>query len=491
MFDTFISHSSMDKESIVIPLSQYLRDRHLSVWLDQDNILAGDSILDSIRKGLNSAKSVVLIVTPNIFSSFWIPTEIGLSIGGAFTSIIPVLCDVTIDVVAEKFPWILTLKYITCTVRNKAKAFEEIFSSINRFNQRNGALHPLDIDPIAKKFYKYNTPNANRISILLSEYEKIAQISVPASISHITRIAATIITDVYQEHRPLSNIPSCHEMLEVISHQASGLNANIKAHLTMLLDLSSNINGVLFSNEVSDQRLIEMSLSAVLSWYLAYIETHNIPDRSFESLEIVDSEALSYQDFLDMYEIDKLVLREDLIAFPDITWGWYQYNQFSHIAIRSQLTAKVVGYIALLPVTDELYENIQSGYFKDNDLSTENLRRYDIPDFYKLYVACIAIHPKYQNTDAFYKLHNALIKMLFYLATEREVYITDVITEASTLQGEKLCKLFGLHKHMNTSLNTNLYTITLLPPSFRLKSNFGNKLIKFYAKKYEEFKDLL
>lgn len=490
MFDTFISHSSLDKESIVIPLSEYLRDRHLSVWLDQDNILAGDSILDSIRKGLNSAKSVVLIVTSNTFSSFWVPTEIGLSIGGTFTSVIPVLYGVTIDIVAQKFPWILTLKYITCTDENKANAFEEIFSSIKKINQRNDSLRPLDIEHIAKKFYRFNTPSANRVSILLSEYGKIAQISIPASISHTTRIAATIITDVYQENGVSSNIPPYHEMLEVISHQASGLNDNIKSHLSMLLNISSNIDGYSFSNESDYQKLIEMSLSAVLSWYLTYIETRNMPDRSLESLEIVDYEGLSYQDFQDMYEIDQLVLREDLLAPPNITWGWYEYNRFSHIAIRSKLSCKVVGYIALLPVTDELYEYIQSGYFKDNDLNTDNLRRYDMPDFYKLYVASIAIHPKYQNTDAFYKLYNALIKMLFYLATEREVYITDVITEASTLQGEKLCKLFGLHKYMSTMLNTDLYTVTLLPPSFRLRSNFGNKLIKFYTKKYEEFKDL-
>lgn len=109
-------------------------------------------------KGLNSAKSVVLIVTSNTFSSFWVPTEIGLSIGGTFTSVIPVLYGVTIDIVAQKFPWILTLKYITCTDENKANAFEEIFSLIKKINQRNDSLRPLDIEHIAKRFYRFNTP---------------------------------------------------------------------------------------------------------------------------------------------------------------------------------------------------------------------------------------------------------------------------------------------------------------------------------------------
>lgn len=151
-----------------------------------------------------------------------------------------------------------------------------------------------------------------------------------------------------------------------------------------------------------------MSITAVLEWYSKYL-LHNkmIPRDSFE---IVWSDELTYNDFVTMYEIDQLVLREDLIAPPQITYAWYQYNNYTHIAIRSTVTNKIVGYFTILPVTDQLYLEIQSGYFKDNDLTTDNLRKYDVPDFYKLYIACVCIHPDYQNTTAFNKLYNALLK---------------------------------------------------------------------------------
>lgn len=103
----------------------------------------------------------------------------------------------------------------------------------------------------------------------------------------------------------------------------------------------------------------------------------------------------------------------------------------------------------------------------------------------------VDIHPQHQNTMAFNRLLiNALVEMMFELASEREIYITDIITEASTEQGEKLCKILGLRKLMDTNLDTKLYIASLLPPSLRLNSLFGHKLIKFYQSKYDDMKEL-
>ena len=80
--------------------------------------------------------------------------------------------------------------------------------------------------------------------------------------------------------------------------------------------------------------------------------------------------------------------------------------------------------------------------------------------------------------------------MMMELAVEREIYVTNIITEASTLQGEKLCKILGLKRLLNTQINTKIYGATLLPPSWQLKTSFGNKLMKYYREKYEELREL-
>lgn len=332
-------------------------------------------------------------------------------------------------------------------------------------------------------------PTANVISILLSEYEQIVEINVRAAVLHASQIANTIINDLFVRLPTTStSIDTITEKLDIIKTSSIGLNENVYEHLKLLSTPRLDTDMSLLTNDSDRRKLAEMSMTAILEWYLRYL-LHNkiIP---YDKFEIVWPGDLDYSDFITMYEIDCQVLRDDLIAPPSITYAWYQYNNYTHIAIRSVVTQKIIGYFTVLPVTDQLYSDIQSGYFKDNDLSTYNLRKYDVPDFYKLYIACVCIHPEYQNTSAFNKLYNALLQMMMELAVEREIYVTNIITEASTLQGEKLCKILGLKRLLNTQIDTQIYGATLLPPSWQLRSSFGGKLMKYYKEKYEELKEL-
>ena len=71
MFDAFISHSSKDKEKIVYELVQKLEKNNIDVWLDATEILAGDTILDAVEKGVATALCTILIITPAFFESFY------------------------------------------------------------------------------------------------------------------------------------------------------------------------------------------------------------------------------------------------------------------------------------------------------------------------------------------------------------------------------------------------------------------------------------
>lgn len=491
MFDAFISHSSKDKEKIVFELVQKLEKNNIDVWLDANEILAGDTILAAVEKGVATALCTILIITPAFFESFWTPVEIGLALGKTNQhSIIPVLCDVSIEDVAKRFPMLLTLKYLLLDPDNIDTCANELFDNIVQIKKKYEKDFPgISFQKAVKKFNSCDTPTANTISILLSEYEQIVEINVRAAVLHASQIAITIIDDLFT-HLPIkrNSIDTTIGKLDLIKVSSIGLTENIYEHLKLLSTPALDTNMSLLTNDSDRKKLAEMSMTAVLEWYSKYL-LHNkiIPKDRFE---IVWPNDLIYKDFVTMYEIDRLVLREDLIAPPDITYAWYQYNNYTHIAVRSTVTNAIVGYFTILPVTDQLYEDIQSGYFKDNDLTTDNLRKYDVPDFYKLYIACVCIHPDYQNTSAFHKLYNAVLKMMMELAVEREIYVTNIITEASTLQGEKFCKILGLNRMLNTEINTKIYGATLLPPSWQLRSSFGSKLMKYYKEKYEELREL-
>ena len=131
MFDAFISHSSKDKEKIVFELVQKLEKNNIDVWLDANEILAGDTILAAVEKGVATALCTILIITPAFFESFWTPVEIGLALGKTNQhSIIPVLCDVSIEDVAKRFPMLLTLKYLLLDPDNIDTCANELFDNI-------------------------------------------------------------------------------------------------------------------------------------------------------------------------------------------------------------------------------------------------------------------------------------------------------------------------------------------------------------------------
>ncbi|MDE6021625.1 MAG: toll/interleukin-1 receptor domain-containing protein [Ruminococcus sp.] len=489
MSDIFISHSSKDKDPLVRSLVEELRALRIDVWVDEDVILCGDNILDEIKKGIENSVCLVLILTPAFFESNWTSLELGFANSNEDYSIIPVLAGIPIQEVAQRYPFLLAKKYVVLDIANPHVTAIQLAETVKQIKARHKDTNPLDYQSAVRRLNNFDTPGTNTISILISEYLQICKISISAGLNHAAKIGGAIIDDIFTREEQLSgaNDLDWQGKLDVLVKRNTGLNRNITEHLNALMKVSSS---KYFSNEQDQKKLIDLSLAAVLNWYTSYVSTILQSGKKQDHYEVILPGEMSYQDFVDMYEIDRLVLRPDLIATPDITFKWYQYNIYTHIAVRSVKTGSVAGYFALLPVTDELFNKIQSGDFKDNDLSTDGIRQYDMADFYKLYVAAVCIHPNHQNTTAFNRLYHALIEMMYELATEREIYITDIITEASTKQGEKLCKILGLKKLMSSKIDTELYTASLLPPSLRLNSLFGHKLIMFYQEKYNEMREL-
>jgi GNAT superfamily N-acetyltransferase len=491
MKDAFISHSSKDKEDYVYELRDRLNDLKCDVWLDEDNILTGDNILASIKKGIEDSLCVILILTQHFFDSNWTSLEMGLTLSDTSIHVIPVIVNIPKSIVAEKFPLLLSLKYLSLEKNNIAKCAQEIHLVITQLRERQHKIDPLNYRKKVKELNNFDSPSTNKISLLIAEYEQICKISSDAGISHASKVAECIIDDLYDRNKENGALKyhTSLEKLEFLMNSGAGLSRGVYEHLYSLMPDSSS-RTIPLINDKDKKMMTDLSLASILDWYLVYIKTILRKDMIEDRIDTVWYDEFTFEDFLDMYEIDRLVLRPDLIAPPEVAYKWYQYNNFSHIAVRNSATKKIIGYFTLFPVTDELYEEIKIGNFKDNDLDTKGIRTYDIPDFYKLYVACVCVHPDYRNTTAFHKLYNSLVKMMYDLATEKEIYITDIITEASTPHGLKLCKILGFKKLMNTSLDTEIYVATLLPPSLRLNSNFGHKLIRFYQDKYTELKDL-
>lgn len=97
-FDIFISHASEDKDVIVRPLAEQLRQRGLRVWMDEAEIKLGDSLRRSIDSGLSKSRYGLVVLSPDFLRKEWPQKELDGLVAredGAEKVILPVWHNVT------------------------------------------------------------------------------------------------------------------------------------------------------------------------------------------------------------------------------------------------------------------------------------------------------------------------------------------------------------------------------------------------------------
>jgi hypothetical protein len=70
-WDVFISHATEDKQEIARPLAEALRAKGLAVWYDEFSLTVGDSLRESIDRGLAGSRYGVVILSEHFFEKHW------------------------------------------------------------------------------------------------------------------------------------------------------------------------------------------------------------------------------------------------------------------------------------------------------------------------------------------------------------------------------------------------------------------------------------
>lgn len=70
-YDAFISYASEDKETIVRPLANLLRKFGFYIWYDEFELRIGDSLRQSIDKGLVNSNYGIVILSKSFFAKNW------------------------------------------------------------------------------------------------------------------------------------------------------------------------------------------------------------------------------------------------------------------------------------------------------------------------------------------------------------------------------------------------------------------------------------
>ncbi len=93
-YHAFISHAFEDKTTFVRPLANALIDLGLHIWYDEFSLKVGDSLRQSIDKGLIKSRYGIVVLSPAFFAKNWTQYElnglVNLELGEGRKIILPI-----------------------------------------------------------------------------------------------------------------------------------------------------------------------------------------------------------------------------------------------------------------------------------------------------------------------------------------------------------------------------------------------------------------
>lgn len=132
--DVFISHASEDKDDLVRPLAEALRERGVSVWYDEFSLRIGDSLRRKIDQGLATCRFGVVVLSEAFFAKDWPQYELdGLvarQMGGGGQLILPLWHNLSKDQLLAKSPSLADLKALRTSDLTVAEIADEIADAV-------------------------------------------------------------------------------------------------------------------------------------------------------------------------------------------------------------------------------------------------------------------------------------------------------------------------------------------------------------------------
>lgn len=131
-YDIFISHAYQDKEEFIEPLVELLRGMGFRVWYDRFVLAVGDSLRESIDKGIRNSEYGLVVLSPNFIARAkgWAERELNgltaMEVAGRKKLILPVWYNVGYEDVLEFSPTIAD-KY---ALNTEDMSLEEIADAI-------------------------------------------------------------------------------------------------------------------------------------------------------------------------------------------------------------------------------------------------------------------------------------------------------------------------------------------------------------------------
>lgn len=132
-YDAFICHASEDKAGFVRPLAETLSNKDLRIWYDEFELSVGDSLRESIDRGLSKSAYGIVVLSEAFFNKEWTQYELnGLTARETEGEkiILPIWYNIDKQKIMDHSPPLADKVGVLADKNSVEKAAEEIYEAI-------------------------------------------------------------------------------------------------------------------------------------------------------------------------------------------------------------------------------------------------------------------------------------------------------------------------------------------------------------------------
>lgn len=121
-YDVFISHANADKEALIEELYNSLNKLGVKIFYDKETLEWGDKFKDKILEGTKKSEFAIIVISTNFFGREWTERELSEFLNRQNQNgqklILPILHNITIEQLKEKYPSIADIQAIDSSKYN-------------------------------------------------------------------------------------------------------------------------------------------------------------------------------------------------------------------------------------------------------------------------------------------------------------------------------------------------------------------------------------
>jgi len=171
---------------------------------------------------------------------------------------------------------------------------------------------------------------------------------------------------------------------------------------------------------------------------------------------------LSFQDFVEMEQLERKFYREEFIAPAEEAMRWFQAHPFSIKIVENY--GEIVGFMNCFPVVPAVAKAIKNGGFNDQELKVEDIQSpKEAKEPLQLFLSCIVVKEENRHTGVVSLLMNSYFEEIDSWGKR----IASVLMETVTKEGAQFAQRMGMEQ-VRAKTDTTVWQI----PYLQLKRYF-------------------